>query len=131
MTKLFKGTDPFFLPILVIIIIFFFMGEKVSSDIWETCPKILGGYECQNPSKWGLIYIYIYIYIMYVSHYNRNYLDKLYCKSENSHEQNVLRIRFYICYANFIRSVNPLSYYIYIYIYIYIYENYNRNYLEK
>ena len=25
------------------------MGEKVSSGIWETCPKILGGYEYQNP----------------------------------------------------------------------------------
>ena len=32
-----------------IIIIFFFIGEKVSSGIWETCPKILGGYEYQNP----------------------------------------------------------------------------------
>ena len=52
-----KGTDPFFKPILVIIIIFFFMGEKLSSGIWETCPKILGGYDYQNPPKWGLIYI--------------------------------------------------------------------------
>ena len=57
---LFKGTDPFFLPILVMIIIFFFLGEKVSSGIWKTCPKILGGYEYQSPPKWGLIYIYIY-----------------------------------------------------------------------
>ena len=41
------GTDPFwghdFLPILVIIIILFFFCEKVSSGIWETCPKIIGG----------------------------------------------------------------------------------------
>ena len=61
--KILRGPTPF-LPILVIIIIFFFMGEKVSSGIWETCPKILGGYEYQNPPppKWGLIYIYIYIY---------------------------------------------------------------------
>ena len=57
-----KGTDPFFLPILVIIIIFFFMGENVSSGIWETCPKILWGYEYQNPPKWGLIYIYDCMY---------------------------------------------------------------------
>ena len=42
---------------------FFFLGEKVSSGIWETCPKILGGYEYQNPLKWGLIYIYIYIIV--------------------------------------------------------------------
>ena len=51
----FKVTDPFFLPILIIIIIFFFFGEKVSSGIWETCPKILGGYVYQNPHppKWG------------------------------------------------------------------------------
>ena len=55
---LFKGTDPFFKPILVIIIIFFFMSEKVSSGIWGTCLKILGGYEYQNLPKWGLIYIY-------------------------------------------------------------------------
>ena len=55
----FKGTDPFFLPILIIIIIFSFLGEKVSSGIWETCPKILGGYVYQNPPKWRLIYIYI------------------------------------------------------------------------
>ena len=50
------------------------MGEKVSSGIWETCPKILGGYEYQNPPKWGggvLVYIQLY-----VSHYNRNYLEK-------------------------------------------------------
>ena len=33
------------------IIIFFFFGEKVSSGIWEMCPKILGGYEYQNPLK--------------------------------------------------------------------------------
>ena len=26
-----------------------FLGEKVSSGIWETGPKILGGYEYQNP----------------------------------------------------------------------------------
>ena len=58
-----KGDRPLFLPILVIIILFFFMGEKVSSGIWETCPKILGGYEYQNPPKWGLIYRPIYIYI--------------------------------------------------------------------
>ena len=53
----FKVTDPFwghdFLPILVIIIIFFFLGEKVSSGIWETCPKILGGYVYQNPPQMG------------------------------------------------------------------------------
>ena len=24
------------------------MGEKVSSGIWETCPKITGGYEYQK-----------------------------------------------------------------------------------
>ena len=59
----FKGTDPFFLPILIINIIFFFLGEKVSSGIWETCPKILGGYVYQNPPKWGLIYIYIIVCI--------------------------------------------------------------------
>ena len=28
---------------------FLFMGEKVSSSIWESCPKILGRYEYQNP----------------------------------------------------------------------------------
>ena len=43
-----------FLPILVIIIIFFFfLGAKVSSGIWETCPKIFGGYEYQNPPNGG------------------------------------------------------------------------------
>ena len=35
-----------------------FFGEKVSSGIWETCPKILGGYVYQNPPNGG-IYIYI------------------------------------------------------------------------
>ena len=58
MEVLLRGPTPF-LQILGIIIIFFFLGEKVSSGIWETCPKILGGYEYQNPPKWGLIYIYI------------------------------------------------------------------------
>ena len=56
----FKGTDPFFYPILVIIIIFFFMSEKESSGIWETCAKILGGYEYQNhppPQMGANIYI--------------------------------------------------------------------------
>ena len=42
-------------------------------------------------------------------------------KSKNSHEQNVLRIQFYICYANFITiGEPPIVLYIYIYIYIYI-----------
>ena len=27
----------------------FFLGEKVSSGIWETCAKIIGGYVYQNP----------------------------------------------------------------------------------
>ena len=36
------------------------MGEKVSSGIWETCPKILGGYEYQNPSPQMGANIYIY-----------------------------------------------------------------------
>ena len=58
-----RGPTPFFLPILVIIIIFF-MGEKVSSGIWETCPKILGGYEYQNqpPQMGSNIYIYNCMY---------------------------------------------------------------------
>ena len=30
------------------------MGEKVSSGIWETCPKILGGYEYQNPPNFQM-----------------------------------------------------------------------------
>ena len=38
-----RGSTPFFLPILVIIIIV--LGEKVYSGIWKTCPKILGEYE--------------------------------------------------------------------------------------
>ena len=49
------------------------MGEKVSSGIWETCPKILGGYEYQNPPKWGLIYIYNCMYHIIANH---NYLEK-------------------------------------------------------
>ena len=53
------------------------MGEKVSSGIWETCPKILGGYQYHNPPKWGLIYIYIYIYnCMYHIIILPNYLEK-------------------------------------------------------
>ena len=39
---------------------------------------------------------------MYVSYYNRNYLEKIYRKSKKSYEQNVLKIQFYICYANII-----------------------------
>ena len=31
----------------------FFLGEKVSSGIWETCPKILGGYVYHNPPQMG------------------------------------------------------------------------------
>ena len=37
----------------------------------------------------------------------------------------MLRIRFYLCYANFITIGEPHI------VYIYIYENYKRNYLEK
>ena len=40
---------------------------------------------------------------------------KIYCKSKNSHEQNVLRIRFYICCANFI-TISELPIVLYIYI---------------
>ena len=32
---------------------------------------------------------------------------KMFRKSKNFHEQNVLRIRFYICYANFITIGEP------------------------
>ena len=59
-----KGIDPFILATnFGHNYHFLFFCEKVSSGIWETCPKILGGYEYQKPPKWGLIYIYIYIYI--------------------------------------------------------------------
>ena len=51
-------------------------------------------------------------------------VSKIYRKSKNFHEQNVLRIQFYICYANFITIGERI-------IIIYIYENYNRNYLEN
>ena len=52
---------------------------------------------------------------MYVSHYNRNYLEKYIVNKKNSHEQNVLTIRFYICYANFITiGEPPIVFYIYM-----------------
>ena len=109
---------------------FLFLGEKVSSGIWETCPKILGGYVYQNPPKWGLIYIYIYN-CMYHIIANSNYFEK-YIVNEKM-LMNKMCLEFDFTYAMQIssRSVNRLSYFIYIYIYIYIYENYNRNYLEK
>ena len=41
----------------------------------------------------------------------------MYRNSKNSHEQNVLRIRFYICYSNFITiGEPPIIFYIYIYV---------------
>ena len=43
------------------------MSEKVSSGIWETCPKILGGYEYQNPPKWGGSIILYNIIIVIIS----------------------------------------------------------------
>ena len=50
----FKGTDPFWGHVFFTNFghnyhFLFFLREKVSSGIWETCPKILGGYEYQNP----------------------------------------------------------------------------------
>ena len=54
-----RGPTPFFLTNSGRNYHFLFLGEKVSSGIWETCLKILGGYEYQNPPKCGLIYIYI------------------------------------------------------------------------
>ena len=51
---------------------------------------------------------------------------KIYRKSKISQEQNVLRIRFHICCANFI-TISELP----VVLYIYLYENKNRNYLEK
>ena len=48
---------------------------------------------------------------MYLSHY------KIYRKIKNSQEQNVFRIRFYICCANFITiGEPPIVLYIYIYM---------------
>ena len=91
----------------------FFLGEKVSSGIWETCSKLLGGYVYQN-APYGGEYIYISLYL---SQYNRNYLAKIYHKSKNTQEQNVLRIRIYICCANFITiGEPPIVFHIYIYI---------------
>ena len=46
-------------------------------------------------------------------------ISKIYRKSKNSHEQNVLRIRFYLCCANFITIGEPPTV-LYIYIYIYM-----------
>ena len=64
-------------------------------------------------------------------HYNRNYLEQYIVNQKIFIKQNVFRIRFYICCANFITIGESPIVLIYIYIYIYIYENYNRNYLEK
>ena len=71
------------------------------------------------------IYIYIYIYILYVSHYNRNYLEKYIVNQKIL--MNKICLEFDFTYAIQIssQSVNRQSYF------IYIYENYNRNYLEK
>ena len=99
---------PFFLPIiLVIIIIFFFMGEKVSSGIWETCPKILGGYEYQNPPKWGLIYIYIKLY---VSQYNLTFIEKYIVNQKILMNKMCLEFDFTYDMQISLQSVNPLSY---------------------
>ena len=67
-----KGTDPFWGPLFLTNFghnyLFLFLGEKVSSGIWETCPKILGGYVYQNPppqmgaNNKNLIYIYNCMY---------------------------------------------------------------------
>ena len=43
-------------------------------------------------------------------------ISKIYRKSKNSLEQNVLKIQFYICNANFITVGEPLSYFVYKYI---------------
>ena len=94
------------------------MGEKVSSGIWETCPKILGGYEYQNPPEMGdniYIYIYNYNYLYHIIIVIKS--QKIYRKSKNFHEENVLRIQFYICCANFI-TISELPVVLYIYIYI-------------
>ena len=88
------------------------MGEKVDSGIWETCPKILGGYEYQNLPIWGLIYIYncMYYIIIVIISKNISYIKKILI--------NKMCLEFNFTYAVRIslRSVNSLSYYIYIYM---------------
>ena len=70
-----KVTDPPFLPILVIIIIFFFLGWKSILRYLRNVSQILGGYVYQNPPKWGLIHKYNNN-CMYHIIVNRNYLEK-------------------------------------------------------
>ena len=58
---------------------------------------------------------------LYVSHYNRNYVEKYIVNQKILNKQNVFRIRFYICCANFITiGEPPIVLYICIYIYIYM-----------
>ena len=88
------------------------MGEKVSSGIWETCPKILGGYEYQNPPKWGLIYIYNCMYHIIIVIISKKYIVN------QKILKNKMCLEFDFTYAVqiSIRLVNSQSYYIYIYM---------------
>ena len=93
------------------------MCEKETSGIWETCPKILGGYEYQNPPP-PQMGANIYIYIkLYVSHYNRNYLEKYIVNKKIIMNKMCLEFDFTCDVQISLRSMNSLSY-IYIYIYI-------------
>ena len=93
------------------------MREKVFSGIWETCRKILEGYEYQNPPQMGAnIYIYIYIYnCMY-------HIIIVIISKKNIVNQKILSnkmfLEFNFTYAVQIslRLMNPLLYYIYIYM---------------
>ena len=59
-----KRTEPFFLPILIIIIIFFFLGEKVSSGSYlGNVSQNIRGLRVPEPLQMGAnIYIYNCMY---------------------------------------------------------------------
>ena len=55
---------------------------------------------------------------MYVSHYNRNYLEKYIVNQKILMNKMCLEFDFTYAMQISLRSVNPISYYIYIYIYV-------------